>query len=68
MTVLEKIEETYQEFLPYINEEPSPLLLKMCNHCEEYCGEEHDYSNCKDKACFTCYLAYQRLEWEEVTD
>ena len=38
-------------------------LIEMCKNCEGYCGEEHDYTECKDKKCFKFFLAYYYLQW-----
>lgn len=60
----QKIKESYEHISPYLdNEKCSEDLREMCKCCEQYCGLEHDYSECKDKQCFKFYLAYEYLEW-----
>ena len=61
-----KIDETYDNILPYLDdEETTESLREMCEGCEGYCGENHDYSECRHKPCFIFWLAYKYLEWGE---
>lgn len=61
-----KITETYDNILPYLDdEETTESLRNMCLRCEQYCGEKHDYSECRNEPCFTFWLAYKYLEWGE---
>ena len=53
-SIKQKLEETYNHILPYIHELED--LRKMCESCENYCGEIHDYAECKGKPCFSFYL------------
>ena len=56
-----KLEEAYKHIKPYLKEQQ--ILREMCQNCEFYCGEEHDYEECRHKACFRCYLGYEYLQW-----
>jgi len=47
--------------LHYANQDKE--LEQMCRNCEEWCGKEHDYSECLDKMCFTFYRAFNYLEF-----
>ncbi len=61
-----KINETYDNILPYLDdEETTESLREMCEGCERYCGENHDYSECRYNPCFIFWLAYEYLEWGE---
>ena len=57
-----KIEESYQHIKLYLKSQK--ILREMCEHCERYCGESHDYEECLDMPCFKCFLGYSYLEWE----
>lgn len=60
----EQLEEVYNEFKDYMNDEKwFPTLHKMCKGCESWCGEGHDYSECREKACFKHFLGYAYLNW-----
>lgn len=64
-SVERKIEETYDHIEPYLNNpECVPLLHEMCQNCEMWNGvEEHDYHDCFGKACFTCFLGFEYVNW-----
>ena len=69
MGIEKKLEECYQHIKPYLgNEEDTPLLNEMCKMCEFWNGEEHDYEECRNKACFKLFLGYQYLCWEDGYD
>lgn len=57
-----QLEESYNHIKPYIKT-CCPELEKMCDKCENYCGKEHDYEECKDEICFKFFLAFKYLEW-----
>lgn len=57
-----KLKESYNHIEPYLNEEKE--LKNMCQYCEVYCGEKHNYEDCLNMTCFKFYLAYSYLEWE----
>lgn len=59
------IEESYNHIKPYLKNtnECGTELRKMCNRCELYCGNQHDWGECIDKPCFQFYLAFEYLEW-----
>lgn len=59
-----QIDETYHHIKPYLTDLDSTKdLRKMCEICEAYYGEEHDYEECKNRQCFKLWLAYEYLEW-----
>ena len=46
-----QLEEVYHSRKPYLN-------------CERFCGiENHDYSECRDFACFKNWLGLEYLDW-----
>lgn len=60
----EQLNETYTHIKPYMkHQETIKELKEMCNICEAYYGDDHDYQNCENKMCFKCWLAFQYLEW-----
>lgn len=61
-TVKRKLAEAEKHILPYIRQEK--CLREMCKRCEQFCGKEHDYSECKNMWCYKFFLAYTYLEWE----
>lgn len=65
-SVENKIEEAYNHIKPYIKY--SGELKSMCSNCEKYCGDEHDYSECRNLNCFKFYLSYVYLNWEDSSD
>ena len=57
-----KLEEVLEKFdFDELSEEEE--LHEMCENCEAYFGQCHDYSECKDKMCFKFFLAYYYLQW-----
>ena len=61
MELVDKLEEAYEHIKPYLSSQN--MLKEMCKNCEFYCGKNHDYEECRNKACFKCYLAYEYLRW-----
>ena len=59
--VEEKIEEYYNRMSDYIPKDEE--LKEMCQNCECWCGENHDYSECRNKPCFRFFLGYGYLQW-----
>lgn len=59
--VKRKLQEAEEHIEPYIKEQK--CLREMCKRCEQYCGKDHDYHECKDMWCYKFYLAYVYLEW-----
>ena len=58
-----RLEERYKSLKSYLNDEDScKELHDMCKQCECYCGNEHEYSECRDKNCFRFYLGYSYLD------
>ncbi|WP_407453536.1 hypothetical protein [Methanobrevibacter sp.] len=55
-------EEAYQHIKPYLNKTED--LKKMCESCEGYCGEEHNYEECRNMQCFKFYLSHVYLNWD----
>lgn len=63
------INEAYENIKQYLDDEESTKdLRKMCQNCEKYCGEQHDFEECKDLICFKFWLAYEYLEWSNGYD
>lgn len=60
--VEDKLQEYYKKFEGSIPEDKE--LQEMCKNCENWCGEKHDYSECRNKPCFRFFLAYGYLNWE----
>lgn len=59
-----QIEESYNHMEPFLdNLKVTEELRKMCEYCEGYCGEEHNYEECKDLPCFNFYLCFEYMEW-----
>ena len=56
-----QLEESYRNIKPYINDDEE--LKKLCECCECYCGNNHNYEDCKNNQCFKMFLAYHYLEW-----
>ena len=53
----------YNNVKNHLNDlEVTKELREMCNHCEHYCGKEHDYKECEDMMCFKFWLAYTYLD------
>lgn len=57
-----KLDEAYMHIKPYIQNQTT--LTELCQSCECWMGKEHDYSECREKPCFRCWLALIYLEWE----
>ena len=63
------IEESYKHIKPYIKDDGCATeLRKMCQFCENYYGDEHDYNDCINMPCFQFWLAYEYLEWLNSSD
>lgn len=59
--MLQRLETSYKSYKVYLRDDEN--LKSMCNSCECYCGNEHDYEECRHKECFCFYLAYKYLYW-----
>lgn len=62
----EQLEEVYQRNLHCpgsFGKKDSPELYEMCKNCKNYCGEEHDYKECRQNQCFKNWLALEYLDW-----
>ena len=63
--MLQETQEQLKEDLPrimrYANQDEE--LEEMCSRCKEWSGEEHDYSECLGKPCFTFYRAFKYLDF-----
>ena len=40
-------------------------LTPICERCENWCGKEHDYSECLNQPCFKLWLSNEYYEWCE---
>ena len=60
-----QLEEVYHSRKPYLNKKGEcEELHQMCRNCERFCGiENHDYSECRDFACFKIWLGLEYLDW-----
>lgn len=61
-----QLEEVYQRNLNCkgsFSETRSPELHEMCKVCELYCGDAHDYTECREKQCFKNWLGLAYLDW-----
>lgn len=56
-----KISQAYDYIKKHLGTETE--LKSMCQHCESYCGEKHNYEKCLNMPCFQFYLSYVYLEW-----
>lgn len=64
-TTARNIRESYEHIKHYLTDtdDSGSELREMCQRCERYCGEQHDWEECLDTPCFKFYLAYEYLEW-----
>ena len=63
---IRQLEEVYQRNIRCkgsFSKEESPELYNMCKHCEQYCGEKHNYIECRNMQCFINWLALEYLDW-----
>ena len=63
---IRQLEEVYQRNIRCkgsFSKEESPELYNMCKHCEQYCGEKHNYRECRNVQCFINWLALEYLDW-----
>lgn len=58
----QQLDESYKHVKPYLHKNCDELK-EMCSCCECYCGEQHDYEECRKKPCFNFFLAFKYLEW-----
>ena len=60
-----QLEEVYQSRKPYLNQKDScEELHEMCRNCDIFCGtKNHDYSECRNLACFKNWLGLEYLDW-----
>ena len=65
-----QINESYDHMKPYLSDtdDCGTELREMCEYCERYCGDNHEYEDCLNMACFRFYLAYEYLEWINSSD
>lgn len=38
-------------------------LLPICERCEQWCGKEHNFEDCRNQPCFELWLSNKYLEW-----
>lgn len=65
-TLLEsQITSTYDRLKPYLDKHDGRFseLTSMCQMCECWYGDNHDYAECKSRPCFRFYLAYEYLKY-----
>ena len=62
--VKDKLDECWGHIHNYIGEPHTPELIAMCKNCENWCGKEHNYEECREKPCFICWLGLEYLMWE----
>lgn len=58
-----RLNDTYSRVKPYLKTE-HPELKKMCETCECWYADGHNYEDCKDKPCFRFWLAHECLHYE----
>lgn len=56
-----QIDETWDHIERYVHADAD--LKEMCEKCEAFYGDDHDYNNCKKEMCFKFFLAYRYLNW-----
>lgn len=63
----DNIQESYNQCKPYLKYlstlKDLSELKSMCEICEAWYGEEHDYEDCLQKPCFRFFLCYNYLNW-----
>lgn len=58
------LEEAYNHIKPYLSDKDcTKELREMCKNCEAYYGDEHDYTECRNRMCFKFFLAFEYLNW-----
>ena len=63
-----KRDEVWKSYKPYMKtakEKKSTFkdLIPICERCEDGCGDEHDYEECRGKQCMELFLSNAYLEW-----
>lgn len=61
-----QLEEVFQRNIHCqgsFSKEVSPELYEVCKKCENYMGDNHDYSECREMQCFKNWLALEYLDW-----
>ena len=51
--------------LIWIKRKTTKDLTPICERCENWCGKEHDYSECLNQPCFKLWLSNEYYEWGE---
>jgi hypothetical protein len=65
----EKLLEAERHMKNYMDDiESTEELREMCKYCEAYCGDQHDYKECRSKWCYKFWLAYEYLDWASGYD
>lgn len=60
----EKRDEVFERNKPHLNEKETVAdLLPICERCESFCGQEHDFEQCRNMPCFELWLSNEYLEW-----
>jgi len=61
-----KLDEVWNHLKPYMDKkETTKDLTPICERCENWCGKEHDYSECLNQPCFKLWLSNEYYEWCE---
>lgn len=64
MVSKEKRDEVYEHKKPYLNDNGTMEdLLPLCERCEQWCGKEHNYEECRNEPCFELWLSNEYLWW-----
>lgn len=62
MVSKEKRDEVYS-ILNLKNKTTMEDLLPICERCEQWCGKEHNFEDCRNQPCFELWLSNEYLEW-----
>lgn len=60
-------DEVWERNKPYMDKkdikETAEDLIPICERCEEWMGEEHDYEQCRNCPAMELWLSNEYLEW-----
>lgn len=64
MVSKDKRDEVWKRKQPYLDDKRTlEDLLPICERCEEWCGKEHDFEQCRNMQCFELFLSHEYLKW-----